>query len=127
MPEQALDLWPDISASKPRTPLSIMKQQAALLGKHTNNLLEGEVETKPWGVDLVHRFIIVAPTLSYRYELFKVTHGVAVYPVVVSHPGSLSPDESIQDEETFVNWLKNALNSDFAKHILGGLLAQAES
>ena len=97
------------------------------MGKHTNNLLEEEVETKPWGVDLVHRFIIVAPTLSYRYELFKVTHGVAVYPVVVSHPGPLSPDETIQDEEKFVNWLKNVLNSEYAKRILGSLLAQAES
>jgi hypothetical protein len=131
MPEEAaVDFWPDISASKPRTPLSLMKQQAALLGKHTNNLLEAEVETTSSGDKLFHRFIIVAPSLDYRYQLFGVTHGVTLYPVqVLSAPpsGTIVPIGGIEDEGMFVNWLKAVLSSEETKRILGSLLAQAES
>ena len=73
MAEQTVDFWPDIATAARRvTPLSLMKQQAVLLGKHTKNLLEGEVSSSVNVGRLVHRFQISVPTLDYSYELFRV-------------------------------------------------------
>jgi hypothetical protein len=127
MPEAALDLWPDIHAAKPRTPLSIMKQQAVMLGKHTSNLLEAEVTTDIYDGDFRHRFVIAVPALDYRYELFTVSHDPMLYPITVLHPITVSLVPKLRNEQEFVDWLKNVLNSDDTKRILASLLAQAES
>lgn len=128
MPEEALDFWPDISASKLRTPLSIMKQQAALLGKHTNNLVEAEVVTRSEAGRLYHRLFLVAPTLDYRYQLLSASHDVKLYPVE-THVGTgpLLLSRVISDEPEFVAWLKEILSSDETKRIIDALLAQAEA
>ena len=65
MAEQVMDLWPQIEAVPVRTPVAILKQQAAMLGKHTNNLLEGRVATEAHPAGFLHRFRIRAPTLNY--------------------------------------------------------------
>ena|SRR5579859_192160 len=131
MAEQTLDFWPDIATSRPRvTPLSLLKQQAALLGKHTNNLLEGGVSSNVYNGRLLHRFFISVPTLDYRYELFTISHDVVgLYPVKVDsskfyyHGKSLV---TLDSEDAFVDWLKNVLSSDETKRVLGSLLAQIE-
>lgn len=133
MAEQTLDFWPDISAARPRvTPLSLLKQQAALLGKKTNNLLEGDVSSSIYNERLVHRFLIGVPSLDYRYELFVVSHDpVVLYPVkVVSGPHKTSYGKNpptLDSEDAFLDWLKNVLSSDETKRVLGSLLAQTES
>ena len=129
MPEAALDLWPDIHAAKPRTPLSIMKQQAVMLGKHTSNLLEAEVTTDIYDGDFRHRFVIAVPALDYRYELFTVSHDPMLYPITVSSVRyeNYTGRSKLQNEQEFVDWLKSVLNSDETKRILASLLAQAES
>src|SRR5580658_4114730 len=81
MAEQALDLWPQIEAVDVRTPGTILKQQAALLGKHTKNLLEGRVVTQGRATGFIHHFVIDAPTLNYSVELFAVSHDLNLYPV----------------------------------------------
>jgi hypothetical protein len=131
MAEQTLDFWPDIAKARVVTPLSLMKQQAALLGKHTSNLLEGRVTTgtEPGG-RLIHRFQIGAPTLSYYYELFLVSHGmVELYPVKVESAPNQVPGVQtvIYSEEDFLNWLKDILNSEQSKRVLSNLLSQIES
>jgi len=65
MPEEAVDFWPDLGSVKPRTPLLILKEQAALLGKHTKNLVVADVETHTSNGRFFHRFIIEARALSY--------------------------------------------------------------
>ncbi|MBZ5607194.1 MAG: hypothetical protein LAP38_02975 [Acidobacteriia bacterium] len=131
MTEEAVDLWPDLGSAKVRTPLAILKQQAALLGKHTNNLLEGQVTTQTFGGEFHHRFLIEATALDYRYELFVVSHGVKLYPVRLesgphqAYYGSNKP--KFDSEQAFVNWLKGVLNSEDTKRVLSSLLSQAES
>ncbi len=134
MVEQSLDFWPDLDTARPKvTPLSLMKQQAALLGKHTSNLLEGAVFTSPGeGGTVLHRFIIRVPTLEYRYELFMVSQNmVDLYPVrVVSGPHQVPYHDDrpvLRTEEDFLQWLKTVLGSDITKRVLGSLLAQIES
>lgn len=127
MPEEALDFWPDISASKPRTPLSIMKQQAALLGKHTNNLVEAEVVTASEAGSLYHRLFLVAPTLDYRYQLLSVSHDITLYPIEVYASKLPAARQTVKTEADFVEWLKKVLSSDETKRVVSALLAQAEA
>ncbi len=131
MPEEAVDFWPELNSAKLRTPLLILKEQAALLGKHTKNLVVADVETYTYSDRFFHRFIIEARALSYRYELFRVSHDVMLYPIKLeSGPhGNLLIGTSgfFNSEDEFVNWLKEVLNSGDTKRVLNTLLAQVEA
>jgi|HubBroStandDraft_6_1064221.scaffolds.fasta_scaffold499976_1 hypothetical protein len=129
MPEETADFWPELNSAKVRTPLLILKEQAALLGKHTQNLVVASVDTQTSSADFVHRFIIEAPTLNYRYELFIISHDLLLYPVqVLSGPrGNFTLGMKFNSEEEFVKWLKDVLNSSQTKRILGSLIAQVEA
>lgn len=139
------DFWGDISPVPPRTPLTIMKEQAALLGRKTRNLVEAHVETHfnaPSGT-LSHLFHLVVPTFdNYKYLLFAVEHrSTEIYPMRIRYGGnSSSTDEeelpskkhakesrSISTEEEFVQWLKGKLSSAETTRIVGNLLAQVTS
>jgi hypothetical protein len=48
------------------TPITILKEQAALLGEKTRQLVKGEVVTQTTGDVFVHYFYIAAPTAILR-------------------------------------------------------------
>src|ERR1039458_10709636 len=82
------DFWPaNIADSNLITPVTILKEQAALLGEKTRQLVKGEVVTQTTGNLFVHYFYIAHPTLSYKYELFTVSHGISFYPLTMRHLG----------------------------------------
>jgi hypothetical protein len=117
------DLWGDIAPSAVRTPASILREQASLLGAKTKNTIEGQVETWTSGSKFYHSFNLVVPALdNYSYELFKISHEVNLYPVHVGFPLI-----EAKNEEAFVNWLAQKLSSAETKSIIGNLLAQANS
>ena len=70
------DLWPEeIDIEKlPSiiTPISILKEQASLLGQKTKNIVEAEVKSTDAGNSQISvTFNLVAPALNkYRYQLF---------------------------------------------------------
>jgi hypothetical protein len=139
------DFWGEIVPAQERTPLAILREQAALLGTKTKNLVEATVSTSlsPLGDRFIHRFILVVPSLgNYKYGLFTIEHGPAIYPVKVSSEvppaqpsgglaeqllahGSLNPQ--LQTEQEFVDWLRRKLSSAETKRIIANLLAQATS
>jgi hypothetical protein len=128
MPEEAVDFWPDLNSTKPRTPLLILKQQAALLGRHTKNLVVASVNTNTYNKRFFHRFIIEAQALNYQYELFRVSHDVILYPLKLeSGPNGNQPIETFNSEDEFISWLKEVLNSGETKRVLNTLLAQVEA
>jgi hypothetical protein len=117
------DLWGEIAPSVVRTPASILREQASLLGTKTNHTIEGQVETQISGGTFHHSFNLVVPALdNYSYELFKIRHEVSLYPVYVGYP-----DPDPEDEESFLRWLAQKLSSPETKRIIGNLLAQANS
>jgi hypothetical protein len=71
--------------------VSILKQQAALLGEKTRQLVKDEVVTQATGNLFVHYFYIAAPTLSYKFELFTLSHGVNFYPLVMKSLNNTIP------------------------------------
>ncbi|MGO8788726.1 MAG: hypothetical protein ACLQVL_15275 [Terriglobia bacterium] len=130
------DLWPDIEQSKVVPPVAILREQAAALGEKTGHLLEGRVNSRI-GEDgnFIHSFYVVAPTLdNYSYGLFSITHGADQYPVTVPHPRRMDPGRrpypqtlKIRSEKALVDYLREVLNSERTKRIVGSLLAQVRA
>src|ERR1039458_5495801 len=121
------DLWGEIVPAAVRTPLAVLREQAALLGPKTKNLIEATVTTsKARFLDqFVHHFNLVAPTLDgYKFELFSVTHGIALYPVSVPGDPQGPPTTTLSSEEELIEWLRHKLSSRDTKEIVSNLLAQ---
>jgi hypothetical protein len=131
------DLWPDIEQSQVVPPVAILREQAALLGKKTNHLLEGRVVSTNTGYGgFVHSFYIVAPTLDdYAYKLFEISHGVDPYPVLVPallHRGALGQvvpvgGPQLASEQELLDYIRRILNSDETMRVVGSLLAQVKA
>ena len=80
------DLWPStIGERVDDSPVSIMRDQAKLLGQKTHNLVEAEVGTgSPQDGNFIYHFYIVAPTVNdYHFRLFTVEHGIEMYPLTI--------------------------------------------
>ena len=125
------DLWPEnIADSTMLTPVTILKQQAALLGEKTKQLVTGEVVTQaqefgnPMVLPFVHHFNIVAPTLGYKYELFTVSHGINFYPLTLRYGGNTL---SNSNEDSFRENLKTILSSQHTLNVVHSILAQVRS
>jgi hypothetical protein len=116
------DFWGEIVPAEVRTPVAILREQAALLGSKTQNVVEAKVSTQAQSGKFYHRFRLVVPALDYTYELFKITTGVNPYPVTVD---ALLDGTEFKTEEAFTNWLKAKLSSAETKQIISNLLAQA--
>jgi hypothetical protein len=119
------DLWGALDTKEliQRTPLSILREQAALLGEKTGNLVEAQVEKGTYGTDFLLTLNLVVPGLDdYTYELLKVRYPVSLYPVK-----DQSTYKEIKDEDAFVEWLRVKLSSPETHKIIGNLLSQASS
>jgi hypothetical protein len=118
------DFWGDIAPATVRTPVAILREQASLLGTKTENLIEAAVETGISQGRFQHRFNLVVPALdNYTYQLFRIEHGIDLYPLRVFDKEILG----LNTEDDFVDWLRNRLSSDDTKKIIGNLLAQVNS
>jgi len=119
------DFWPaNIADSNLVTPVTILKEQAALLGEKTRQLVKGEVVTQATGTLLVHYFYIAAPTLSYRFELFNVQHHVNFYPLVL---GYLNKSTTLGSEDEFKEKLKEIFTAQHTLNVVHSILAQVRS
>jgi len=116
------DLWGDIQAKAIRTPVSILREQATLLGPKTQNLIEAKVATTTELGTFFHSFNLVVPALdSYTYRLFRVSHQIELYPIRVHG----DPIVDLADEGAFSDWLRQRLSSEETKRIIASLTAQA--
>ena len=96
-----IDLWPTeiVTDSTLEGPTSLLREQAALLGKKTKYLVEAQVQTV---ADINSRgnfidgFNIVSPSLNYEYRLFEVNYPLESYPALVIWEGfGASADSSV--------------------------------
>ena len=119
------NLWPDnIADSNLTTPVTILKEQAALLGEKTRQLVKGEVVTQTTGNLFVHCFYIAATTLNYRFELFSVSHGINFYPLVMK---SLNDTIPLDSESDFKDKLKEIFAAPHTLNVVHSILAQVRS
>ena len=101
------DFWGDIGADPVRSPVAVLREQAALLGSKTKNLVEARVETSTFRDTFRHAFLLVVPTLDYQYQLFSVSHGLEMYPLEAS-----LPYRQVSDEEAILKMFRDAGRSD---------------
>lgn len=129
------DLWPADIGGVPTltTPVSILKEQAVLLGRKTKNLVQVEVTsgTIPssitsgaMGQDRFHHsFWLVAPALDYRYTLFKIKHEITLYPLDLEWESKMS----VSSEAELKDQLKKIFASDKTKKIIQSMIAQSQA
>ena len=111
-----------------RTPAMILQKQAGLLGKLTNEVLEGRV-----GRDLIgdsnRRIVslyVVAPALQrYSIKILGLEYNYdTVYPVNVSN-SIAEVSRQATDEEKLVSILRDILSSQRVKNVITTLVAES--
>jgi hypothetical protein len=124
MSVQQEDYWPTHLGESPViTPVTVLKEQAALLGQKTKNLVMGKVESRPDEGKLRHVLYLIVPTLSnYRYYLLSIAQDLSIYPLKINDATSSSSIYA-QDLEDFRVKLKEILSSDRVKRIIETLLS----
>ena len=145
-----IDLWPsDLSTVDQRSPLTILKEQASLLGEKTQNIVIGVLEhhgmlgpLKVRNHPFKYRFVLTCPALNgYRFRLFSVGYCIYMYPVYFDLDSDLA-EEINQDthvelgengtfqasnEGEFIEILKRIFSSRKAVQVIRALLSQATS
>jgi hypothetical protein len=119
------NLWGDLSElTRVKTPKSILHEQADVLTKETDGLLEGRIDSKGERGSFSHEFDVVAPSFNnYVYSILRVEHDIRLYPLQL-----IGPDGRIEcnDEEEFKENLGKALSSQDVRRVLSSLLSQIE-
>ena len=115
------DFWGDIEFESIVTPAKILREQASLLGKKTQNMVEANVRTQTFRGLFYHSFNLVVPTLdNYTYELFKISHAADLYPVMIVSEAN----EKLDTEDQFKECVHQILSSEKTKRVVANLLAQ---
>lgn len=137
------DFWPaDLAAvGTAVTPVSILKEQAAILSERTQGLVTGEVVSMPLApgesssldfmvgapkCEFRGRFFLLVPALdNYRYSLLEVFYPIAGgYPMVLE----FSPTQErikIVSQQHFYSELKRLLSCEKTVTIIRSLIDQA--
>ncbi len=152
MSDTELDLWPDateLAKTSVEPPLTLLRQQAALIGEKTKNLIIGEVITrrvplqnpvyaldiypfKPKPPDeystkqIEHHFVLSSPALDdYCFTLFSARHAMNLYPVLLFC--TLDDNEAkveCKTEEELKEGLSVIFHNESTLKVIQGLLAQ---
>ncbi|NJN94856.1 MAG: hypothetical protein HC875_12540 [Anaerolineales bacterium] len=122
-------LWPDeISVIEEVPPVSIFKEQAALLGEKTRNLVIAKVDTtisnrKRRFYDI---FYLVAPILdNYRFELFRGSRDIETfYPIQITSD-TLEVDKEAMSEGELLKVLSDIFVHPKTIKIIQSMLVQS--
>lgn len=146
-----IDLWPDeLTVVDQRSPLTILKEQASLLGEKTQNIVIAALESTPpaggWrqnNYPFKYGFMLTCPALgNYRFGLFSIAYGIEMYPVsfildsdvaeeidkdIHLELGKDGTTIQVSNEEEFIEILKLIFSSRKALQVIRALLSQAKS
>jgi len=128
------DLWGDISVEKEiKLPVTILKEQATILGEKTNKILEAKVTSVGVGnkETVGYSLNIIAPALSnYKYNVLTITHpAIFVYPVnvVYKRENGGAVQAACKDEAAFNEKLKEILSSEIVHKAIVALISQSKA
>jgi hypothetical protein len=147
------DLWPpNLATTTGRSPLTVLKEQASLLGLKTKNIVKAGVRrfpatppspstrfVTPAMPALLHdepfqyAFFLEAPALdNYAYRLFSAAYNVNLYPVrfsidqdIASELQAGGDDLIAASEEEFTRLLRLILGSQKTRNVINALLSQS--
>jgi len=134
--------WPaDLAFDEKNAPVTILREQASLLGQQTQNIVQAQVEPMSWLTNpekFGYAFYIITSLLeNYRYKLFTIEYDVNLYPVTVKadedirdeilgkNIESLTAQMSADSEEAFSELLKKIFHSQKTKKIIRAILSQS--
>lgn len=122
------DFWGDFQLEAVRTPLQILREQAAALGPKTKNLVEAEVTSSTIGEKFQHRLNLVVPTFDgYRYQLLTLTHDLKLFPVFLYYPSEQALSQAVASEDELNFALQKALSAEQTKQIISRLVVHASA
>ena len=117
--------WSIPKQEKMRTPLSILKEQAAALTEVTEGTLQCQVIALQQGELLTLQMYIVVPALAnYKFHVLSYTQPIYLYPGQVITP-ILNQNINVANEAQFIENLKRILSSSQMQRVIAGLIAQA--
>lgn len=140
-------LWPaDIEVVQEKAPVTILREQATLLGPKTKNIVTAEAVATESGQVGRFRYVfyILGPALAnYRYKLFEISYGIELYPVTIvlalalarethSTP-KLSPDLGMRgmarlyanSAEELLVLLREIFGAERTRRVIGAILSQS--
>jgi hypothetical protein len=121
-------LWPELAVEAIKGPVTILKEQAGYLAQKTKNVLipdVGAIATKSQEI-FVYSFFIEAPALkNYRYKLFDISHRILYYPVSIRWEGWGDDWLESEDENGFVQDLREIFNAPETVKIISSLYSQS--
>ena len=129
------DLWGEISVEKEiKLPVTILKEQATILGEKTNKILEAKVSALKLSTneEVGYKLSIVAPALgNYVYQVLTIYHpAIFVYPVTVLYrddDGDESYEAICEDESDLIEKLREILSSDIVHKVIVALISQSKA
>jgi hypothetical protein len=128
------DLWGDILVEKEiKLSVTILKEQATILGEKTNKILEAKVDSfsVPKKDSVGYSLNIIAPALSnYKYKVLSLNHpAIFVYPVTINYQASNGAWTlgSCKDESAFTVKLKEILSSEIVHKAIMALISQSRA
>jgi hypothetical protein len=117
------NLWGELPTDKTigRTPLTMLQEQATVLGESTENLLVGEIARQTINAERFGaNFFVVAPSLNhYRYHVLHIEYPIGFYPV---HVRSEEVEANCNDEGTFKDAIVRVLRSERVRGVIQKLL-----
>lgn len=122
-----IDLWPDLVFDVDIvTPVGILKEQAALLGPKTNNVVQAGVRSVYIENDFSFRFDLYCLALDYRYALFTISYPVELFPVtLVFNDVNAKKDSVIETETAFRDSLRIIFASEKTRKVIDALMVMA--
>jgi len=123
------NLWGELpNIENISTPISILKKQAVFLGKMTNRILEGKIDTGGQSAAGIKADLdIIAPALdNYYITILTISHGIALYPVDITDHVNQKALVTV-DEKDFIETLKSILGSDKVKQVIASLLINSKA
>ena len=134
MADMTESLWPgDLYIPNKQAPVTILREQAALLGRQTQNLVEGEVSSRGGeNGRIVHIFEAHAMALGgYIYPLLYVSHMISLYPASIHKSLTAAqiganPIAICQNPEDFKAKLREVFHSEEVRGVISSMLAQSE-
>lgn len=129
--------WAIPDATQLRTPLSILREQAAALTDQTKGVLVGSAEPHAYSQEeLINRLLppdgkltlwlmVSVPALNdYRLRVLDYTQPVTLYPGLLR---SIHTDtqQAIENQQSFIDGVKSILSSESVRNILTSLISQA--
>jgi len=145
MATNQLDLWPVMTATTTtqNTPVSILRDQAALLEKKTDGLVIADVKRRNVEVPEIiyavtkagvkeenaqnvfaYSFYLIAPALEkYRYLLFWMLHPIEMYPLLIRD--SPEGEFKVESENEFLQVLRRIFGSEKTQRVIQAMIAQS--